>query len=100
MAQKKPEQIGAELARLIKGDVSVDIFSRVAFSTDASIYQIMPACVVGPRDTEDVIAVVKYARENNIGVAGRGAGSGVAGESLTGGIVINTARHMNVIFGV
>ena len=100
MAQKKPEQIGAELSRLIKGDVSVDIFSRVAFSTDASIYQIMPACVVAPRDTEDVIAVVKYARENNIPVASRGAGSGVAGESLTSGIVINTARHMNVIFGV
>jgi len=98
--QEKTEQIGAELARLIKGDVSVDIFSRVAFSTDASIYQIMPACVVAPRDTEDVIAVVKYACENNIPIAPRGAGSGVAGESLTSGIVINTARHMNAIFGV
>jgi len=100
MAQKKPEQIGAELAQLIEGDVSVDIFSRVAFSTDASIYQILPACVVEPRDADDVMAAVKYARQNNIPVAARGAGSGVAGESLTSGIVINTARYMKQIVGV
>ena len=100
MAQKKPEQIGAELSQLIKGDVSVDIFSRVAFSTDASIYQIVPSCVVAPRDADDVVAVVKYACRNNITVAPRGAGSGVAGESLTAGIVINTARYMTEILGV
>jgi FAD/FMN-containing dehydrogenase len=100
VVQKKPEQIGAELSQLIRGDVSVDIFSRVAFSTDASIYQIIPACVVSPCDADDVVAVVKYARRNNIPVAPRGAGSGVAGESLTAGIVINTARYMTEILGV
>jgi len=100
MTQKKPEQIGAELALLVDGDVSVDIFNRVAFSTDASIYQILPVCVVEPRSCEDVIAVVKYARSNNIPVSPRGAGSGVAGESLTSGIVINTSRYMNQITGV
>jgi len=100
MAQKKPEQIGAELAQLVEGDVSVDIFSRVSFSTDASIYQILPVCVVEPRGAEDVVAAVKYAHDNNIPVAARGAGSGVAGESLTSGIVINTSRYMKQIMGV
>jgi FAD/FMN-containing dehydrogenase/Fe-S oxidoreductase len=100
MTQKKPEQIGAELAQLVGGDVSVDIFSRVSFSTDASIFQILPVCVVEPRMVEDVAATVKYAHENNIPVAGRGAGSGVAGESLTAGIVINTSRYMKEIMGV
>lgn len=100
MAQKKPEQIGAELAQLVEGNVSVDIFSRVSFSTDASIYQILPVCVVEPRRAEDVVTTVKYAYENNIAVAARGAGSGVAGESLTSGIVINTARYMTEIVGV
>ena len=73
MSQKKPGQIGAELAQLVEGDVSVDIFSRIAFSTDASIYQILPVCVVKPRMAEDVAATVKYARDNNIPVAARGA---------------------------
>ncbi|KKK51551.1 hypothetical protein LCGC14_3113830, partial [marine sediment metagenome] len=45
------EQITKQLSKLIKGDVLVDIFNRVAFSTDASIYQIVPRCVVAVRDT-------------------------------------------------
>ncbi|MHC5059677.1 MAG: anaerobic glycerol-3-phosphate dehydrogenase subunit C [Planctomycetota bacterium] len=99
VVQKKPEEIGDDLALLIKGDVSVDIFSRVAFSTDAGIYQILPACVVAPLDCDDVAAVVKYARQNNIAVAARGAGSGVAGESLTTGILINMTVYMTGILG-
>jgi len=97
---KRIEEIGAELGRGVKGDVLVDIFNRAAFSTDASIYQVMPVCVVCPRDVDDVVSVVKYAHANNIAVVGRGAGSGVAGESLCSGIVINLSRYMSSIIGV
>ncbi len=95
--QKKPEQIGVDLAGQIKGDVHVDIFNRVAFSTDASIYQIFPQCVAAVRDEEDIQTVVRYARDNGLSVAARGAGSGVAGESLTNGIVIDVRRYMDRI---
>ncbi len=74
-----------------------DVLHRGAFSTDASIYRIWPVCVVAPRDGADVAAAVKYAAENNIPVAARGAGSGVAGESLGSGIVIDMTRYMNRI---
>ena len=93
------QQIAQDLAGLVRGEVQVDIFSRIAFSTDASIYQIIPRCVVSPMDTADVVAVVKYACEKGIAVVGRGAGSGVAGESLTDGIVLDMTRHMNRIIG-
>ena len=53
-----------------------------------------------PRTAEDVSAVIRYAGEHGIPVAARGAGSGLAGEALTGGIVIHTARYMNKILGV
>jgi FAD/FMN-containing dehydrogenase/Fe-S oxidoreductase len=72
---------------------------RSAYSSDASIYQIVPNCVVYPRDAQDVAAVVKYAREKQIPVAARGAGSGVAGESLCSGIVLDVTRYMNGIIG-
>ncbi|MHC4551678.1 MAG: FAD-linked oxidase C-terminal domain-containing protein [Planctomycetota bacterium] len=94
---KTAESIGSELSALVKGAVHVDIYNRVAFSTDASIYRILPECVVEPQDADDVVAVVKYAAENGIPVAPRGAGSGVAGESLTAGIVIDVCRGMNTI---
>jgi FAD/FMN-containing dehydrogenase/Fe-S oxidoreductase len=94
---KEPQQIASDLAGVIKGDVFADILHRVAYSTDASIYRIMPQCVVMPRDVNDVAAVVQYAAGQKIPVVSRGAGSGVAGEALSGGIVLNMTRYMNRI---
>lgn len=99
MTDNRLEKIAAELGALIKGEVLVDIFNRVAFSSDASIYQIMPLCVVRPLDTADVVDVVKYAHAQGIPIAGRGAGTGLAGEALTDGIVIDLTTHMNKIIG-
>jgi FAD/FMN-containing dehydrogenase/Fe-S oxidoreductase len=94
---KTAEAIGADLAHLVKGDVCVDIYTRTVFSTDASIYRILPQCVVAPRDESDVVAVIRYAAENGIPIAPRGAGSGVAGESLVDGIVLDVRRYMDGI---
>jgi len=91
------EVVGADLADLIQGDVLVDIYNRVAFSTDASIYRILPQCVIAPKDTADIVAVVKYAENNQIPITPRGAGSGLAGESLTSGIVLDIRRFMDSI---
>jgi FAD/FMN-containing dehydrogenase/Fe-S oxidoreductase len=97
---KTTEQLGSELASLVKGDVLIDIYNRVAFSTDASIYSIRPECVVAPKDEADVIAVVQYAHHNHIPVAPRGAGSGLAGESICTGIVLDFRRYMNHIVSI
>jgi len=94
------KHITNDLARLLEGEVLFDIYNRIVYSTDASIYQIRPLCVVCPLNADDVVKTVKYAAENNISIAPRGAGSGVAGECLTDGIVIDTTKHMNGIIGI
>ncbi|MDI9431787.1 MAG: anaerobic glycerol-3-phosphate dehydrogenase subunit C [Planctomycetota bacterium] len=94
---KDPTQIAADLGGRIRGGAFGDIIHRVAFSTDASSYRIVPQCVVAPRDSHDVAAVVKYAAEEGLPVAPRGAGSGVAGESLCSGIVLDMTRYMTRI---
>ena len=66
---KTAEAIGAELAGLVKGDVRVDVFHRAAYSVDASIYRIVPQCVVMVRDEGDVVAAVRYAAANGIPIA-------------------------------
>ena len=96
---KKPEQIATDLASVVRGDVYADILHRAAYSTDASIYRIVPQCIVAPRDADDVAAVVGYAAAEAIPVVARGAGSGLAGESLSGGIVFDMTRYMNKIIG-
>ncbi|MBN2137148.1 MAG: anaerobic glycerol-3-phosphate dehydrogenase subunit C [Sedimentisphaerales bacterium] len=95
--KKVPEKIAADLSRLVKGDVFADIVHRVAYSTDASIYRIMPVCVIAPRGAADIVAATKYARAEGLSVVGRGAGSGLAGEALCAGIVFDMTRYMNKI---
>ncbi|MHC4069872.1 MAG: anaerobic glycerol-3-phosphate dehydrogenase subunit C [Planctomycetota bacterium] len=100
MEADEVESVAEDLGKVIGGEVLGDILHRAAYSSDASIYQILPVCVVAPRGAVDVSVVVKYARREGIAVAGRGAGSGVAGESLCGGIVLDMSRHMKRILGV
>ncbi len=97
--RKDPEKVAADLARVVRGDVFTDILHRAAYSTDASIYQILPACVVAPREAADIAAVVEYAGRRSIPFVARGAGSGVAGEALCSGIVFDMTRYMNKVVG-
>jgi anaerobic glycerol-3-phosphate dehydrogenase C subunit len=99
-ANTTTREIAADLAKVVRGDVFADILHRVAYSTDASIYRIVPECVVAPRDSGDIAAVVKYAAATGMPVVARGAGSGVAGESLCSGIVFDMTRYMNKIISV
>jgi FAD/FMN-containing dehydrogenase/Fe-S oxidoreductase len=96
----QPEQIASDLTGIVRGDIHADILRRVAYSTDASIYRIVPQCIVAPRDRDDVATVTKYARARKIPIVARGAGTGLAGESLSAGIVFDMTRHMNRIVGV
>ena len=50
-----------ELRRHVEGDVRFDQFSRLLYSTDASMYQMEPMGVVIPRHAGDVQAVVEIA---------------------------------------
>ncbi len=76
-----------------------DVFLQL-FATDASIYEIKPLAVVRPHMLADVVATVQYAAENNLPIFPRGAGTGLAGESLGRGIVIDFSRYMRGVLSV
>ncbi len=88
------ERIQADLRGLVKGDVRCDDVFLQLYSTDASIYEIRPQAVVRPRTLADVVACLEYAAENQLPIHPRGAGTGLAGESLGGGIVLDFSRYM------
>ncbi|MFA7484902.1 MAG: anaerobic glycerol-3-phosphate dehydrogenase subunit C [Phycisphaerae bacterium] len=100
MKSQTAQNIAADLSNIIRGDVYDDIINRGAYSTDASIYQIIPACIIVPRDSADIAAAIKYAGKNSIPVVPRGAGSGVAGEALGAGIVFDMTRYMNRLLDI
>jgi len=100
MTAKDATQIATDLKDAIAGDVFSDIIHRVAFSTDSSSYRIVPQCVIAPKDVNDIVTVVKYAAREGLAVAPRGGGSGVAGESLCDGLVLDMTRYMQRIIEV
>jgi FAD/FMN-containing dehydrogenase/Fe-S oxidoreductase len=84
-----------DLAARLAGTLCADAIHRTLLSTDASIFQVAPAAVVYPAATADVVAAVHFARRHGLAIHPRGAGSGVCGAALGGGIVVDFTRHMH-----
>jgi FAD/FMN-containing dehydrogenase/Fe-S oxidoreductase len=86
-----------DLRGLVSGEVRCDDIYLQLYSSDASIYEIKPLAVVRPRRAADVMACVQYAAEKQIPVHARGAGTGVAGESLGPGLVLDFSKFLRRI---
>src|SRR4029077_3861099 len=91
------ERIQDDLRGLIAGEVRCDDVFLQLYASDASVYQIKPLGVVRPRNAADVVAGLKYAHENVIPVHARGAGTGLAGESLGPGLVFDFSSYFRRI---
>jgi FAD/FMN-containing dehydrogenase/Fe-S oxidoreductase len=100
LLDQQRERIQEDLRGLIAGEVYCDDLYVQLYASDASIYEIRPLAVVRPRSTADVVASVQYAAAKRIPVHARGGGSGVAGESLGPGLVLDFSRHMRRVLGV
>lgn len=87
-------RIQDDLRGLLAGDVRCDDLFLELYASDASLYQIRPLGIVLPRSTEDVVATVQYAAANQISLHARGAGTGLAGDSLGSGLVVDFSRYM------
>jgi len=96
----KTKTIHDDLRSLLRGSVHFDEASRRLFATDASLFRMVPMGIIAPVDTEDLLALVKYACANKIGLTGRGGGTGLSGESLTTELVVDFTRHFDRILEV
>ena len=85
----KYSKIRASLKNLISGEVYWDKEILQFYSVDSSLYQIIPKIVVIPKTEKDVIVTVKFALKNKISVTARGAGTGLVGNSLNEGIILD-----------
>jgi len=91
------QRIQDDLRGIISGEVHCDPVMTQLYASDASIYQMQPIGVVRPRSAQDVVASVQYAVEHEISIHPRGAGTGVSGESLGHGLVLDFSQSMRRI---
>ena len=72
----------AALKDAIAGEVRFERLDRALYSTDASVYQIVPLGVVLPRTADDVAAAVKACAGFGVPITARGGGTSQAGQSI------------------
>ena len=89
-----PPAARKRLRDAVRGDLWFDDVTRGLYATDASIYQITPACVICPRDEDDVLAVTAIASEYEMPILPRGAGTSLGGQAVGPGMVLDFSRYM------
>jgi len=79
----------------ITGDWHNDAGTLEKFSRDMSAYRISPALVIEPKDEEDVLKAVEFARKEGLSIVPRSGGSDLSGASIGPGIILNFKKHLN-----
>lgn len=69
------------------------------YEYDGGVDKALPEVVVFPRSTEQVVAALRVARENDLAIVGRGAGTGLSGGAIAraGGMIVSFARMNRIL---
>lgn len=94
------QQLQDDLRGEFRGQLHVDLPHRHLYATDASPFHITPLAVAVPEDADDLRTLVRYAHEHALPLVPRGAGTGLSGESLGSGVVVDLSVHFRRIIHV
>src|SRR5436309_9840460 len=96
VASPSPQDAAVDVAGLrealtctVIGEVRFDRLSRALYSTDASVYQIVPLGVVVPRGDDDVRATLEACRRFGVPLTARGGGTSQAGQAIGAGVQLD-----------
>ncbi|MFZ3020408.1 MAG: FAD-binding oxidoreductase [Minisyncoccia bacterium] len=89
-----------ELKLLISGQVESSEETLEKYSRDASLFKVMPECVVFPKNVSDIEKVVSFVASNKkenpkLSITARAGGSCMAGGSLNESIILDTKKYIN-----
>ncbi|MGD7786877.1 FAD-binding and (Fe-S)-binding domain-containing protein [Propionibacteriaceae bacterium Y1700] len=87
--------VDAQLADIL--DTST--LTRGLYSSDASLYRLVPQGVARPRSTDELAATLAAARSVGVPLTSRGAGTSCAGNAVGPGLIIDT-RRLNRILSI
>src|SRR5919107_5025130 len=81
-------------------DVDDSGLARALYSSDASLYRVLPRAVVRPRHVDEMVATLEVCRSLGVPLTARGAGTSIAGNAVGAGVVLDTSRHLNRVLSV
>ncbi|WP_152287247.1 FAD-binding and (Fe-S)-binding domain-containing protein [Flavicella marina] len=81
----------------LDGEFYTDNLQKTIYATDASVYRKMPFAVAIPKTKEDLKLLTSFANEHKLALTPRTAGTSLAGQCVTDGIVVDTSKYFNKI---
>ena len=85
------------LKRSIEGELHDDGFTCGRYSTDASIYQMMPYGVVVPKTNDDIKAAISFCKDQGMALLPRGGGTSQCGQTVNHALVLDNTKYLNSI---
>src|SRR5258708_18096824 len=94
LASGTPQDLRMALSALTGADqVLHRAIDLVRYASDASPYRLIPQVVVTTRTIDDIVALLRYCRENGRHATFRAAGTSLCGQSQSDDILIDVRRH-------
>src|SRR5690606_28685022 len=88
------------LSEQLSGELYWDEKMRLLYATDASAYRELPLAVAYPRDKQDLLLLIHFAREHKTSLIPRTAGTSLAGQVVGAGIVVDVSKYFTEILEV
>ncbi len=94
-----PQTLSAFETQLGKSAILAHATDLKLYEYDGGVDKSLPELIAFPRTTEDVVAIVRLARQHGLKIVGRGAGTGLSGGSIAraGGVVIAFSRMNQIL---
>ena len=85
-----------------RGVSEVDTAPRrlAEYSSDASLYRVVPTAVAFPRAAEEIAAALQACRDHGVPLITRGAGTSLAGNAIGSGVILDVSRHLRRVLSV
>ena len=88
------------LSNALSGELKYDTSTLLQYATDASAYREIPLAVVLPKTKTDIVTLINFAKDNNLSLIPRAAGTSLAGQVVGNGIVVDISKHWGQILEI
>ena len=86
--------MAAALRQAGLGEVTSATMRRALYTSDASLFRVVPSVVAYPRDADEVAAALEVCTSLGVPLTCRGGGTSIAGNSVGAGVILDFTRHL------
>ena len=89
-----------ELKNALEGDFYWDSSTLIQYATDASAFREIPNAVAIPKNKNDLAKLIVFAKQNELALVPRAAGTSLAGQVVGKGIIVDFSKYWGKILEV